>query len=152
MRRPPFPFAMMLTRAEEERDERQRVYLRKRESWRQQQRAVDRQEAAIGDLYQHLAQQRTSGAQGAWAHNHLLFAGREQGRLRDLAQRERHLAAEAEKARQGLMRAALQMRVWETLRDRFWKEWETQQRRREEAELEDWSRSRLKPPRSRAVV
>lgn len=152
MRRPPFPFAMMLTRAEEERDERQRQYLRKRESWRLQQRSVAQQSAVIGDLYQTLAGQRAAGPAGAWEQNHILYLGRQRHHLGELEKRERHLAMEAEKGRQALLQASLRLRVWETLRERFWKEWETQQRRREEAELEDWTRSRLKPPRSRAVV
>jgi flagellar biosynthesis chaperone FliJ len=152
MRRPPYPFASVLTRAEEDRDEHQRAYLRRRESWRAQQRAVQGHETALGEVVAHLSAQRAAGPRGAMEQNYLLYVGRERRRLLELRQRERILAVETEKARQQLLEAALKVRVWETLRERFWKEWERLQRRREEAELEDWSRSRLQPPRSRAVV
>lgn len=152
MKRPPFAFQMMLTRAEEVRDERRRAYLLSLENWRNQQDTVARQEGVMGELFTQLARQRSEGSQGALEQNHLLYINRERKRLGELIEREKALAREAEISRQDMLKSALQHRVWESLRERFWDDWDAQQRRRTEAELEDWTRSRLKPTRSRAVV
>lgn len=152
MRCPPFPFEMILVRAEEERDERQRQFLLKRNKLREQQSFVQGQRERIEHWLADVAAQREGGPIGAAEQSHasfLTFQSRQLGKLLDA---EAALERELEAMRQSYLRAALKARVWKSLRERFIQSWQASLRKIEEAELEDWTRARLKPTRSRAVV
>lgn len=150
--KPAFPFQMMLTRAEEAREERRRDYLRQSEGLRcfQEERAeaLRVQDELLGDL----AARREQAPGGSWEQNHMLYVRRQAGQLEEMRQHEDKLRETAEEARQQLLQAAMQLRVWESLRDRFLQDWEARLRRQQEAELEDWTRANFKSRRPGAVV
>ncbi len=152
MSHPPFPFQMMLTRAEEERDARRREYVRQREALRDHQREGVRRKESLDELFVQLNEQRNLRPRGAWEQNHTLYAQGQSTELREHRDREMNLAEKVESARKVLLQSSLRLRVWETLRDRFLREREQLLRRRQEAELEDWTRARFKSSNPRAVI
>lgn len=152
MRRPPFPFQAVLSRAEDDRDEAQRVFFRRREAWRSQQDACSRQRGDLQSVFATVAEQRVVAPRGAWEQSFTRYAAYQASQLNQLVERETQLGREVEAARRAMLQASLKVRVWETLRERFWEEFAKRERRREEAELEDWTRARLKPRPRRAVV
>ncbi|MFP4541790.1 MAG: hypothetical protein ACLFR7_09180 [Opitutales bacterium] len=140
---------MVLTRAEEERDEAQRHYLRLRADWRAGQDRTSGARAAVAATLEEIAARRASAPGGLWEQGYTSFAAQRSRQLRELEQVERKLAREAEGARRLFVQAALKVRVWESLREHYFAEYAVRERRREEAELEDWTRANFNRARRR---
>jgi flagellar export protein FliJ len=148
MSRPVYPFEIILTRAEEERDNCQRKYLRMRSKLRDQERVVYSQRTELESNFSELAARRLQGGLGASQQNYVHYITSKSRNLRRMLDAESKLEREVEEARQTFLRAALKARVWASLRERFFQSWQARLRKIEETELEDWSRARLKPTAS----